>query len=868
MAGDPANITYCFGSYRLMPGGRQLTTAKGVVAIHSRAFEILLTLVEHGNQTVSKDEILRVVWPDSFVEENNLRVHIVALRKLLGHEMIATVPGRGYRLTQPVTREGGPPAPDRPISDRSSSDQPSDPDFEPPTAATGAETGLPKPASPLIGRAEPLAEVTQLLERHRLVTITGPSGIGKTRLALELGWAGLARYAGEVRLVDLAPVAEPDLVAGTVAAALDIAPSEREPSADVIAEAVQGRRILLVLDNCEHLIGAAAALVGALLAGAPGISILATSQEWLRLPGEQVYRLAPLALPPAEGGAAGDEAARFGAVELFVSRVRAIDRSFAPTGDKLALTGEICRSLDGIPLALEMAAARAPFLGLNGIRNRLGERLRVLSLGHRTAAARHSTLRATVEWSHGLLAAPERLVFRRLGIFAGSFSLEAAAAVAAHDAFGEWDVIESLGRLVDKSMVATENTEPPRYRLLETLRLLALEKLDAQGERRQLAERHARYFATLFTESYDGWETMADGDWLAAFAPELDNVRAALDWALEDAAGAPVAVELAGSSGLLWRELSLYAEGRSYCDRAERLIDKTRPSAAAAWLLAQIGALWQHGDQVRALAAFERSEAQFRQLGDELGVAKVRAGLGILHAMRGEPDKATPALSEARAILARRGRKRSLSNVMNNLGALALFTGDMAAARSHFEGALELIRNQRIPIRESAMLANLAELEFNLGAVDRAVDRANEAVALLRAAGKRFSLGWALHNLGSYLLVHGALDEAQAAAHEALELVRAEGGLIVRACLQQWATLAALRGHPTEAARLAGFVDAAYEAAGEPRQPTEQQIHARLKAALRDALPGDRIAALAAEGAAMAEAEAVALVCDRIIPAL
>ena len=863
MAGDPAETIYCFGTYRLVPHRRQLTTGKGEVAIHSRAFEILLTLVEHGNRTVSKDEILRVVWPGTFVEENNLRVHIFALRKLLGHEMIATVPGRGYRLTQGVTLEGGPAAADQPAPD-----QQANVDLVPPSAAPQEETSLPKPAAPLIGRAAALAEVTQLLERHRLVTITGPSGIGKTRLALELGWAGLARYEGEVRLVDLAPVVEPELVAGTVAAALDIAPGEREPSADVIAEAMRGRRMLLVLDNCEHLIGAAAALVEALLAGAPDISILATSQEWLRLAGEQVYRLAPLALPPAEGDPASDEAARFGAVELFVNRVQAIDPSFTPTGDKLAVTAEICRSLDGIPLALEMAAARAPFLGLNGLQSRLGERLRVLSLGRRTAAARHSTLRATVEWSHELLEEPERVVFRRLGIFAGSFTLEAAAAIAADDAFDEWEVIDSLGRLADKSMVTTENTEPPRYRLLETLRLLALEKLDEQGERRQLAEGHARYYAALFTEAYESWESMADADWTATFAPELDNVRAALDWALEDAAGAPIAVTLAGSSALLWRELSLYAEGRSYTDRAERLIDETRPSAAAAWLLTQIGALWQHGDQSRALTALERSEALFQQLGDELGMAKARAGVGILHAMRGEPEKATLALSEARQTLARRGRTRSLSNVVNTLGALAFFIGDTEAARDHFEQAWALTRSQRNPLRESMMLNNLAEVEFNLGAVGRAVGRAKEAVSLLRAAGKRFNLGWALSNLASYLLVHGALDEARAAAREALELVRAEGGLIVRVCLQQWAALAALRGHPTEAARLAGFVDAAYEAAGEPRQPTEQQIHERLTAALRDALTVDRIAALGVEGAAMAEGEAVAIVCDRLIPSL
>ena len=858
MAEDAAASTYGFGTYRLIPGRRQLTTDEGVVAIRSRTFEILLTLVEHGDRTVSKDEILRLVWPDTFVEENNLRVHISTLRKLLGPEVIATVPGRGYRFALPVTLEGAAPPRERPAEP------------EPGPAWTVALEGsnLPKPATPLIGRADALAEVTQVLERHRLVTITGPSGIGKTRLALELSWASLTRYAGDVRLVDLARVAEPNLVADAVTAALGIGLREREPSAGAIGEAVRGRRMLLVLDNCEHLVGAAAALVETLLAGAPGISILATSQERLRLAGEQVYRLAPLALPPATSDPVGEDIARFGAVELFVSRVQAIDRSFAPTGDTLAVTAEICRSLDGIPLALEMAAARAPLFGLNGIRSRLDERLRVLSLGQRTAAARHSTLRATVEWSHGLLEEPDRIVFRRLGIFAGSFTLEAAAAIVAADALGEWEVIESLGRLVDKSMVATETTEPPRYRLLETLRLLALEKLDEQGERRRLAERHARYFAALFAQANEAWETLADADWLAAFAPEVDNVRAALDWALEDAAGPPIAIALAGSSGRLWWELSLYAEGRSYTDRVERLIDEARPNAATAWLLAQIGGLWQHGGQGRALAAFVRSEALFRQLGDELGMAKALAGVGILHAMRGEADKAFPALSEARAILARHGHKRSLSRVMNSLGVLALSTGDMAAARDHFEQALELTRSQRNPIREATILPNLAEVEFNLGAVDRAIGRAREAVALLRAAGKLFDLGWALSNLASYLLVHGVLDEAEAAAREALELVRAEGGTIVRVCLQQWAALAALRGYPAEAARLAGFVDAAYEASGQPRQPTEQQIHERLAAALRDALVPDRIVALGAEGAAMAEERAIAIVYDRLIPAL
>jgi predicted ATPase/DNA-binding winged helix-turn-helix (wHTH) protein len=838
-----------FGPFRLSRRKRQLSADSGPVALGTRAFDLLVTLLDRPGRLISKNELLDLVWPGLAVEENNLHVQMVALRRALGahHDLVQTVPGRGYRFIGDFA------GPDAAVPE------------PPPAPAPAPESGLPAELGRLIGREQELATLRNMLEASRLVTITGPGGIGKTRLAIALAHAVLGSFPGGARLIDLAPLADDSFVEGATAAALGLRPPEAASTVESIAAALKDQPTLLLFDNCEHLLNGAARLVEALLKRCAGISVIATSQEPLKLPAETIYRLDPLALPPREPtreppGPAPDML-RFGAVALFVRRVEAADRRFRLTADNSAAIVEICHRLDGIPLALEMAAARVPGLGITGLSARLGERLRLLSSGVRTAEARHRTLRDTVGWSFELLDEPDQVVFRRLGVFAGGFSAAAAAEVLAgprSDETDSWAIFDALGRLIDKSLVVAEPGEPPRYRLLETLRLFALEKLAAAGEVPVFTQAHAEFYDRFFAAAHEAWEATDDAAWLAGTAPELDNMRAALDWAQAAPGQQTLAVSIAGSAARLWDKLSLLAEGRRYLDRAEGLITAETPPAIAGRLHRQIGNLWHSSDRARALAALERAEAIYRALDDPGNLGAVLALIGLVRGFRGAAAAAERALREARLLLESAGRPKSLLNVMNNLGVLSAMNGDMAAARDLFEQALLITRRSGAREGEVLALINLAEIEFNLGQIDAAVRRTGEAVAYLRATGQQADLGWALVNLATYLLRAGRLGEAGAVAREALRLVRPVGGFILRVCLQQSALLAAGAGHLAEAALLAGFVDAGYRSAGEPREATEQRVYDELQGKLAD-LPAPELERLATEGAAWSEDQAAAL---------
>lgn len=825
-----------FGPFRLSRRRRELLDGARPVPIGARAFDLLLVLLDRAGRLTSKHELIDLVWPGLAVEENNLHVQMLALRRALGAHagLIQTVPGRGYRFAGEIAAaEPASPAPPAPV-----------------------ETQLPAETARLIGREHELASLRATLRENRLVTLTGPSGIGKTRLAIALGHAMLAEFAGGARLVDLAPLTDPALVEGAVAAALGIRLAEGTPPAARIAEALGDRPSLLLFDNCEHLLAPVATLAAALLARCPGLVVLATSQEALRISAETIFRLDPLAVPPRGADA---DLERFGAVALFVRRVEAADRQFRLKPENSAAVAEICRQLDGIPLALEMAAARVPAFGVAGLAARLGERFALLTGGARTAAGRHRTLRDTVAWSFELLDPPDRLVFQRLGVFAGGFSAQAAAAVLAAPGEDEWVALESLFRLIDKSLVVVQPGDPPRYRMLETPRLFALEQLAAAGEPPNIQHRHAKYYAALFAQAYEDWEATEDSLWLARMAPELDNLRAALDWALAAPEATELAISLAGSAGLLWDKVALLAEGRRYVDRAAALISPQTPPAAQARLYRQIGNSWHASDRPRALAALERAEVLYRDLADRPNLGAVLALLGPMRSFLGAAAEAKAALLEARALLQDSGRRKSLLNVMNSLGVQAAIDGDMAGARDLFEQALAITRRAGARDGEVMVLINLAEIEFNLGQIDAAVERTGAAVAYLRQTGRQTDLAWALVNLATYLLIAARLDEAATVAREALEAVRPVGGFILRACLQQWALLAASAGQVEDAAILAGFADAGYASMGETREPTEQQVYDNLRALLRAGLSEPAITRLTLEGAAWTEAEATAL---------
>jgi predicted ATPase/DNA-binding winged helix-turn-helix (wHTH) protein len=511
-----------FANAEIRPGERQLLIDGKPAVVGSRAFDVLLALVERRERLVAKNELLDLVWPDTIVEENNLQSQVSQLRKLLGPQAISTIPGRGYRFTASVD--------EKPASISTAARRVAAPSAP---LTTVLRTNLPAVLPSLIGRDDDLLALGALIDRrgtHRLVTITGAGGIGKTRLAQMLLQARTGAFAHGVCFVDLAPVTDPRQIAETIATALDV-PTAVGDATDALTRTVAPLEILILLDNAEHLLDGLAHIASHLLACAPGLQLLVTSQAPLKVIEERVYRLGALAVPDGEVDV--EEALTFGAIALFVDRAQAADRRFALDPSNVATVIEICRRLDGLPLAVEFAAARVPLLGVHKLATSLGERLRLLTAGSRVAPARQQTLRATLEWSHSLASPIEQVVFRRLGVLAGSSSLELVQQVVADDTIDQWAAVEALGGLVDRSLVAVSADEPPRYRLLESPRMFARERLAETGEFDIVAGRHARALRTAFEASCDSFLRRGDRgeQTFAAMDADLDNAQAALNWA-------------------------------------------------------------------------------------------------------------------------------------------------------------------------------------------------------------------------------------------------------------------------------------------------------------------------------------------------
>jgi predicted ATPase/DNA-binding winged helix-turn-helix (wHTH) protein len=859
-------VTFLFGRCQVLGGTRQLFVDGQPREIGGRAFQLLLALIESRGSVISKSQIIGRVWPGARMDEANLRVQISAVRKALGEDrdIVKTVPGQGYLFAADVTVASWPAGPpDLAVAVPMAPEPAAKP--RPPSPGQ-PETNLPYSFGALIGRAIELAELCEQLAHARLVTLVGAGGIGKTRLAIELGWAVSEQFPGGVRMVSLAPIVDTSVVMGTIASALGVALPDAEAPIETIADAIGKKRTLLIVDNCEHLVETVAGLISALLERVPNLSVLATSQGSLRIAAEQIYRLSPLGLPPqgpADAEADPGNIADFGAIELFVERARAADRRFELHAGNVADVAKICRCLDGIPLALEMAAARLPVLGLEALCAGLGERLRMLKANPRAGERRHRTLSAMVEWSHSLLDMAERQVFRRLSIFAGSFSLAAVIAVAGEND-DRWDVIDILDRLIDKSLVVVEDAQPPRYRLLETLRVYGADRLQAAGESVATADRHERYFTDLSDRAHEQWETTPDAAWVEAYRPELDNVRAALNWALTDRRNPQAAVSLMGSFAIVWYNLGLVSEGRRYAEQVLAVVGKD-PSPAAARFFRFVSYFWDIADRQRSLALLERSAAVYRQLNDRLDLAPVLATIGRLHAGFHRDAEARVALGEAQAMLGSEDRKKSRFSIAAALSSIAYNKAERVEALGHLADALHLAHELKDSVREANVLTNIAELEFATGAVDRAIERAREALGVMRATGRRTQREWALINLASYLIARGDLAEARSLAAEAFSSARHYGGLIVRACLRQWALLGALGGRCEEAAQLLGFIDGGHADLGEVLEPTEQKTHDYLLSVLEARLSAPRISALAAEGARWSERRAVDFADGRLV---
>ena len=537
-----------FGRYRMFPALRLLLRDGDKIELGARAFDVLWTLLEAGGKLVSKDELIDKVWAGAVVEENNLQAQMSAIRRALGpdREMISTEFGRGYRLStagHASASLGGVSA--EPI----------------------APPDLPYPVTALLGRASELDDVERLIGEGRFVTITGPGGIGKTRLAIEVGRRLRPQFADGVYLAEMAKIAESDLVWPAIETSLP-APSTSAGSIRRVHASLREKHLLLIIDNCEHLAEPIAEAVKAVLQNTRNLHMLVTAQEPLGAEGEHVYRLSPLAVPPANTQSA-EAAIAHGAVQLFVERASASVRQFEFDDAVVGDVSAICRRLDGMPLALELAAARVSSLGIQGVLAGLIDRFKLLTAGRRTASPRHRTLRATVDWSYNLLDDEERRLFRRLSVFAAEFTADAARYVGAPGHDEPWQAIDLLSNLVAKSLLQSDlSGSAPRYRFLESIRFYALEKLADSGEVRPTAARHAEFFARVAKQAAVDWKQLPTEDWRRTYQADIDDIRGALDWAFSPDGDEQAGVDILAHLTPFWIQLSLHDE----CQRRLTLI--------------------------------------------------------------------------------------------------------------------------------------------------------------------------------------------------------------------------------------------------------------------------------------------------------
>ncbi|RQR45799.1 transcriptional regulator [Burkholderia sp. Bp9140] len=540
------------GTLHVFLDRREIRSNGKLLRIGSRAFEILELLIQANGALVSKDEIMQRVWPHTIVEENNLQVHIASLRKALARDrnLIVTVPGRGYRLVgRPAEGEGG--APVRLATPRLA----------------------PAPTA-LVGREQMVADVLAALDASRVVTLVGAGGIGKTRVAIEAAIRAETRFPDGAAVVSLATVACPQCVPDALADGLDIALPARSRTLEAVLASVAHRRMLLVLDNCEHLLDAAARIAAVLTESDTGLRVLATSREALRIHGERQCPVPPLDVPDERAGAA--ETLGASAVQLFAARARAAAPRFPLDERSVSLMASVCRRLDGLPLAIELAAARAAVLGIDVLAAHLDDHFRLLTGGFRTALPRHRTLQAMYDWSYRLLGDAERVLLRWLGVFRDGFSIDAVRDVVGTRLGVDADLLDTIAGLVSKSLVSVENAHgAPRYRLLTTTRAYALQQLANNGECAEAALAHAHYFHALFTLA-------PGGSRLDRVRGELGNLHAALDWAFSPDGDAETGIALAAVAVPCLFDLSLVDEGRE-CARAalEAMRDRDATSVHA-----------------------------------------------------------------------------------------------------------------------------------------------------------------------------------------------------------------------------------------------------------------------------------------------
>ena len=731
------------------------------------------------------------------------------------------------------------------------------PDAFPPLRSLEAlPNNLPLQLTSLVGRDVDIAEVSALLEKYRLVTLTGSGGVGKTRVCLQVGANLLERFADGVWFVEFAPIGDPELVTSAIATTLSVRlPGQGDPLAELV-ESLKTQEMLLLFDNCEHLVGAAAAAASAILRGCPKVRILATSRQGLSISGEAAYRMPSLAIPENVDAYSFDAEAAlsYGSIALFVERAKAADARFVLTDEIAPVVADICRRLDGMAFAIELAAARLTILKPQELRTRLDQRFRVLTGGSRDALPRQQTLRALIDWSHDLLDEREQKLFRQVGIFVGGFTVEGATAVAGDEA-DELDVLDLLASLADKSLIVAERSgDQTRYRLLESTRAYALEKILAAGERADLGARHFAYLRTLFERTAASFEESPRDATLIALAVELEDFRAALDWAeSNDPRGG---ADLLTATTLFIR-LDLHREGIERARRFAALLDGADARRLARlWINISACETGRYAHN-RALASARQAIVFARASGDRATLAEALMKLARAAGFEHDLDESTAALAEVEGFdLTPRQRLENLKSRASVAG----FLGDLSLSSQVYEemGALHrALGNER---GEFTVAANLAEIEHARGETQRAIASARDALALAERFRESNAIALLNQNLAGYCL---AVDEREAARTAGESVLRhylksEPANPHVPVTLEHLALAHALDGDFERAARLEGYVNRALLDVGYPREYTETVTQKRLDGLLRERLDAAELDALFAAGALLAPEEAIA----------
>ena len=709
-------LAYRLGSYELQPAQRRLLMDGQQVLLGHRAFAVLLVLVERAGKLVTKDELLALAWPGMVVEENNLQVQVSSLRKVLGTAAIATVPGQGYRLTLEPERIG---------------------ESAPP--ATVKRHPLPQPLTSFIGHEDDLDECAALLEQTRLLTLTGIGGCGKTRLAIELAERILPAYEDGVWYVDLAPLLDPERLALTVATTLGLREESDRPVVETVCDRLSGQHALLVLDNCEHLAAACAAMLDRLIAVAPRMRFLATSREGLSVRGERAVTVRSLSFPPAD---AKHDLARLEAsesVRLFVERARQLVPRFVLSHESAPAVAEICRRLDGIPLAIELAAARVKMLSVEEIRSRLDDRFRLLRGSSKTALARQQTLLATIQWSYDHLSADQQRLLRRLSVFAGGWTLEGAADVDGDQA-DEYVVLDLLTCLVDQSLVTTHAIDggATRYSMLETVRQYAQERLHEAGESDATRHRHLERYVVLAEKAEPELGGQGQRAWFARLDQECENLLAAHAWCEYDPDGAELGLRLVYA-------LNLYLTSRGLLELGYRVtVEALAREGAKARSVHRCRALWAAGTlgyftgryrETKDLA--EMSLAIAREIGDGERVSEALRVVGYGYLTLGDRTTAQACLQEGLAITRQLGDPQRISRMLNALAEFHRAGDELEQAQPLYEEALVLSRELGNRLRIAILLSNLACTEIALGSGDRAREMLREGLAVAQEVGSK-----------------------------------------------------------------------------------------------------------------------------------